>query len=332
MSPAAFHDSGPHPHVHVLELTAAEAAAVLSLAEHCHRVHESAEAPKFLDEVQVIAHELPEPVRRHLNTARLDEEAHAVVISGNLVDQDALGPTPGHWREAQTPQSEVYAFVLSLYAALLGDAIGWAAQQGGRIITDVLPSPGYEQSLVSSSSDHELAWHIEDAFSQYRADWVGLLSLRNFTGVPTTLSYVDVQRVPPELATVLAQPRFLILPDSSHEFAGQGPEPEPVRILDGARERPVLRIDRDFVQPRAGDPEAERAFRWIVAHLDRNLYDLTIGTGDLCFVDNRNAVHGRRPFKAGFDGRDRWLKRANVVQDVRRTRPARRSATTRVIG
>jgi hypothetical protein len=49
-------------------------------------------------------------------------------------------------------------------------------------------------------------------------------------------------------------------------------------------------------------------------------------------VDNRNVVHGRRPFRAGFDGSDRWLKRVNVVRDLRRTRPGRIDGATRVIG
>lgn len=332
MPRAAIGASETRQYVHAIELSQKEAASALSLARYCHRMYETVGAHDFLADAPVIAHDLPISIRRHLNAARLDEDAHATVIVGNLIDQDALGATPAHWRDAQTPQSEIYAFLLSLYASLLGDAISWAAQQAGRIVTDVLPSRGYEQSLISASSDRELAWHTEDAFSQYRADWVSLLGLRNFARVPTTLSYVDIDRLPAHVAAVLAQPRFLIHPDTSHEFHGADPDVEPVRILDGAHDRPVLRIDRDFVRPLDGDSEAEHAFRWIVEHLDGNLYDLTIAAGDVCFVDNRNAVHGRRRFQAGFDGSDRWLKRMNVVRDLRRTRPARCSATNRIIG
>lgn len=35
-------------------------------------------------------------------------------------------------------------------------------------------------------------------------------------------------------------------------------------------------------------------------------------TGEILVINNRTAVHGRTPFKARYDGTDRWLKRAMV--------------------
>ena len=35
--------------------------------------------------------------------------------------------------------------------------------------------------------------------------------------------------------------------------------------------------------------------------------------GDVIILDNFKALHGRRAFKARYDGHDRWLKRVNVV-------------------
>jgi enduracididine beta-hydroxylase len=49
------------------------------------------------------------------------------------------------------------------------------------------------------------------------------------------------------------------------------------------------------------------------------------------FVDNFRAVHGRNPFKANFDGRDRWLKRLNIASDLRKSRDSRVSSYNRVI-
>ncbi|MFE4973193.1 guanitoxin biosynthesis L-enduracididine beta-hydroxylase GntD [Kitasatospora sp. NPDC056651] len=320
------------PHHHILELTERDARAAHELAADCVRTFKAANDLRFLDEAPVLAQELPLAVRRHLNDARRDERAHATMIRGNLVDQGALGRTPDHWSVADTEASHVYGALLVLYSALLGDVIGWATQQSGRLVTDVLPSRGYEQSLVSASSELELGWHTEDAFSPHRADWVGLFALRNSTEVATTVSHVDVRRMPEDVARVLAEPRFVAIPDSSHEFAEDEAPMDPVAILSGHADVPVLRIDRDFFQARAEDPEAARALDWVVAHLDGNLTDVFIQTGDVCFVDNRNVVHGRRAFRAGFDGADRWLKRVNVVRDLRRTRPGRLDGATRVIG
>lgn len=316
---------------HVLDLTPRDARAAHALAASCLETYKAADDRRFLDEAPVLAHELPLSVRRHLNSARRDEATHVTVIRGNLVDQAVLGPTPAHWSEADTGASQVYGCLLVLYAALLGDVTGWATQQAGRLVTDILPSKGFETSLISASSDLELAWHTEDAFSPHRADWVGLFALRNAAEVPTTVAHVDARRVPERVRAVLSEPRFVALPDAAHEFA-DGPAGDLVPVLEGHPDLPVLRIDRDFFRALDGDAEAAEALAWITAHLDANLTDVVVPTGAVCFVDNRNVVHGRRRFRAGFDGGDRWLKRVNLVRDLRRTRPGRLDGATRVIG
>ncbi|GGJ51625.1 TauD/TfdA family dioxygenase [Streptomyces brasiliensis] len=318
--------------VHTLDLPLRDARAAHALAASCLEVYKAADDPRFLDEAPVLAHDLPLTVRRHLNSARRDETTHATLIRGNTVDQAALGATPAHWSQADTEASQVHGCLLVLYAALLGDLTGWATQQAGRLVTDILPSKGYETSLISASSALELAWHTEDAFSPYRADWVGLFALRNEDRIPTTVAHLDVRRLPDRVRDVLSRPRFLALPDAAHTFTDGAFVPEPVPVLDGHRDQPVLRIDRDFFRAQDGDTEAAEALAWITAHLDANLTDVVLPTGAVCFVDNRNAVHGRRSFRAGFDGGDRWLKRVNLVRDLRRTRPGRIDGSTRVIG
>ena len=45
--------------------------------------------------------------------------------------------------------------------------------------------------------------------------------------------------------------------------------------------------------------------------------------GDLLAVDNHRAVHGRTAFTPRFDGTDRWLQRAFVVDDLSPSRDER---------
>ncbi|MFE6918623.1 Fe(II)-2OG oxygenase family protein [Streptomyces rubiginosohelvolus] len=189
-----------------------EAVRARKLAQDCLTVYGSAGTAEFQRDVPVIAAGLPAGLRAAVNAARLDDRLHALVIRGNPLDEDALEGTPTHWRDADTPGSRVHAVLLALYAALLGDAIGWATQQDGKVITDVLPIPGFEDSLVSSCSEQELGWHTEDAFSTSRADYVGLYCLRSPERIPTTLAGVDLEAMPVRVADVLAQPRFLMLP------------------------------------------------------------------------------------------------------------------------
>ncbi len=83
--------------------------------------------------------------------------------------------------------------------------------------------------------------------------------------------------------------------------------------------------------PIEDDPRAQRAFAALVPALDARLVDIVLEPGDICFIDNRRAVHGRRAFKARYDGGDRWFKRMNVTRDLRRSRAARSGATSQVI-
>lgn len=323
------------------EVTGTEAEAAFGLAERCAERYENCEDSRFCCDVTVLAHQLPERIRRSAREARLDDRLHALVFSGNTPVTENLEDTPAHWQAAGASDNAA-AFLLMLYGALLGDFIAWSTQQDGRLVTDVLPIAGAEQSLLSSSSWKALGWHTEDAFSSSRADYVGLLCLRNPDHTPTSVSYVDVENFPVTAREVLKESRFHIMPDSSHEF-GEGcalpgdrtpnaPARQLVPLLSGPHEAPILRADRDYTTPVDGDQEAAAAMTTLFEHLDRNLYPLILKPGDIAFIDNRNVVHGRYSFVPRYDGRDRWLKRVNVIVDLRRTRSNRANATTRVIG
>ncbi|MFI0483506.1 guanitoxin biosynthesis L-enduracididine beta-hydroxylase GntD [Actinomadura sp. 9N215] len=332
------------------DLSPGDARRLMGLARFCATRFAGVADADFLGRVSLLTHDMPQSVREFAQVARLDARKHAVLISGNDIDDLAIGDTPLRWRDADTERSRPYAFLAMLYGALFGDVIGWATQQNGRLVTDVVPTPGEEHGLVSSCSESPLGWHTEDAFSPYRADYVGLLCLRSPEEVGTTISYVDPEDVPDEVAALLRQPRYVILPDSSHDpdhnsaagdevtasafgrLSEMRSDPPKVAVLSGHPEAPVLRIDRDFVVPAEGDAAAAHALAWLVDHLDAHTYDVALRPGDMCFIDNRNVVHGRRAFRARFDGRDRWLKRVNVVTDLRRTLPGRVSVASRVIG
>ncbi|MFF8789310.1 arginine beta-hydroxylase, Fe(II)/alpha-ketoglutarate-dependent [Streptomyces sp. NPDC015125] len=331
-----------------LRLTLGEAADAAALVSWCVREYEDTEAPEFLVDATVIAHDLPKSIRTFIARARLDERPHALVLRGNLVDDELLGATPAHWRSALTPGSRPSSFLLALYACLFGDLFGWATQQDGRVVTDVLPIQGVEHSLVSSSSRQELGWHIEDAFSPYRADYVGLFSLRNPDRVATTLAGVPLDELDERTLDLLFQDRFLIRPDDSHlpvnnstaqrgspkfeEIARAVDHPDAVPILTGHRAAPQLRIDGDFSAPADGDEEAGAALETLRKRIDAALYEVVLDAGDVAFIDNRRVVHGRRAFQPRYDGRDRWLKRANITRDLYRSREVRASGDSRILG
>ncbi len=108
-------------------------------------------------------------------------------------------------------------------------------------------------------------------------------------------------------------------------------DPPLVPVLHGDRNSPYLCLDPYFMDRDALEPEARKALDGLVAAIDAAVEPVVLEPGDCCFVDNLRAVHGRNPFKARFDGTDRWLKRLNITRDLRVSREARISSAERVI-
>jgi enduracididine beta-hydroxylase len=340
------------------ELAAKEILAVKALtAEVCRRFR-SVEDEKFLTQALTCAQELPDGLREFLNTFRLTENSAACVISGYPVDDDMIGPTPSHWADqvgGSTLEIEIYFF---LCASLLGDPVAWSTQQDGRIMHDVLPIMGHEFEQLGSGSKELLTWHTEEAFHPLRADYIGLFCLRNPDEVETTYATVDdVMRergLSAEFVSLLREPIFTIRPDRSHLPVNRGTaqlsgkcaeltrkcyewilaidrDPEKVPILYGAEENPYMCLDPYFMDKTAKDERASRALDEICRVIDVNLKSHSLTPGEILFLDNYRAVHGRKAFQARFDGTDRWLKRLNITRDLRKSRARRVSADNRVI-
>jgi Fe(II)/alpha-ketoglutarate-dependent arginine beta-hydroxylase len=246
---------------------------------------------------------------------------------------------------------------LILQGSLLGDIFGWATQQDGYLVHDVLPIKGHENEQLGTGSEQLLWWHTEDAFHPFRADYIGFLCLRNPDNVATTFGTLDVEKLGRAHVDILYQPRFVIRPDESHQQKAESDlrkaarqnsaqdsisdayekiekmnaNPEKVPILFGSLSTPYMRLDPYFMDPLNDDPEAQQALDALIALINASLIDLVLRPGDYCFIDNYKAVHGRHPFKARYDGQDRWIKRICVTRDLRKSRQGRADNRPRVI-
>ena len=322
----------------------------------------SPESTEFLHEAAVASHELPLRIRRFLNDFRLKEteSAPTCILSGYKLDENKIGLTPTDRGSkddlARTAEEQM---LLVLLGSLLGDPISWATQQAGHIVHDVSPVKGQECDQTGSSSLEELFFHTEDAFHPYRGDFLGMLCLRNKNQAATTVASRNLlANLPAEHIDILFEPRFIIRPDASqfeeHDFKktdeitetafinflesskeriermNNNPEPKP--ILFGNQENPYICMDC-FIYMDALDSEAESAISNLQNVLNAEKKEIELKAGEICFIDNLRAVHGRKPFKypARYDGQDRWMKRINVTRDLRKSSDLRMTSASRII-
>lgn len=309
-----------------------EAAAVAGLLTQCVRDYASAEAPDFLAVVRVLSDRLPDGLRLAMERFRLQEYCGAFLVRGLPVTSDAIGPTPRRWGTRTTAARE--EFLTVLVASRVGDVFGWQHQQAGTLVNDVLPMAEHVDNQIGTGSGQLITLHTEDAFHDHRGDYVGLLSLRNNDAVPTTVSApADLSTLDPAVLEVLRKKRFRFVPDEAHSEGGTAAaEPgEPVAVVFGDPARPYLRFDPYFMAPLTDDPPAAHALDQLAGYLESARESVALLPGDMVLVDNFRAVHGRMPFRARFDGADRWLLRINVTRDLRRSVAVRRRADDRVI-
>src|SRR5262245_29381976 len=179
----------------------------------------SAEDSDFLMDACLYAHEFPKRIRKFLNDFKMSEPKPGIcVISGYPIDEAAIGKTPSHWkyRSDISPALEAELFLITL-GSLLGDALGWATQQDGHIIHDIIPIKEYENEQLGIGSAQTLWWHTEDAFHEYRGDYIGMFCLRNPDNVATTIASIDDAQFDKEMAEILFERHFIIRPDESHQ-------------------------------------------------------------------------------------------------------------------
>jgi Fe(II)/alpha-ketoglutarate-dependent arginine beta-hydroxylase len=342
-----------------LQLSDDEISSIKALITGITAEYESVESVDFLNAACLYAHELPWRVRSFLNDFRLKEPNPGVcVISGYPLNLSTIGATPPHWKWRSDARKSLHEQILFiLHGSLLGDPFGWTTQQDGHIVHDVLPIKGNENEQMGTGSEQLLWWHTEDAFHPYQADYIGFFCLRNPDNIATTIGAVDAKKIEASHIRILFEPRFTIRPDESHQEKNESDlrkerrqsheldsingayekikamtaNPEKVSVLFGSPEAPYLRIDPYFMDPLDDDPEAQQALNALIALIDESLIDLVLQPGDFCFIDNYTVVHGRKPFKARYDGNDRWIKRICLARDLRKSRQVRASRIARLL-
>lgn len=337
-------------------LSEKEICKIKSLVKNVVSQYSSVEDPYFLQESSIIAHELPKRIRTFLNNFRLLEPSSGIcLISGYPISDEKIGKTPPHWQykpEISPTLEEEILFIL--FSSLLGEVIGWSTQQAGHIIHDVIPIKGHESKQISTASEELITWHNEDAFHPYKGDYLGLMCLRNQQRAATTVASIDMIQLEPSQVQTLFEPRFTIRPDQSHLETNQSDlpaknysndllhsahekinamnkNPQKISVLYGDPKRPYICIDPYFMDELKDDQEAQETMNILIQAIDAKLTELILQPGDFLFIDNFKAVHGRKPFKARYDGKDRWLKRIIITRDLRKSRSARATCTSRII-
>lgn len=280
------------------------------------------DAIDWLSSARELSSNLPARLRQMLRRFTWDSGQEAVLLVRNLpVAADELPDTPNVPGSVQR-DATVPAAAEVLVGLQLGELISFAEEKSGALVQDVVPVPGMEK-FQGNAGSVMLSMHVENAFHVHRPDYVGLHCLRNdhdnIAGLQVASIRNALPTLPRSVRTVLHERRFFTDPPAS--FGGLQNAPEPHGILSGSVDDPDIKID--FASTYPLDAEAKTAMTTLGEALRAVRRTIILEPGDLAFVDNRLALHGRTEFTPRYDGRDRWLQRIFVHRDFRKSRELR---------
>ena len=224
-------------------------------------------------------------------------------------------------------ENTILSRIQSILVSAIGDMIAYEAEGYGRLFQEIVPIQTMSKNQTSLSSDIELEIHTEQAFSQLRPDILSLACLRGDENAYTYILPVQriIENCSPHELKLLREPLWMIGVDLSFKLHGKpfidGDVRGPIPILSGPDEDPNLVFDQDLMK--GITPEAENLVKKIVTIYYTHRIAHCLQPGEVIFVDNRRAVHGRSAFTPKYDGYDRFLVRCFATLDYEKSAHAR---------
>lgn len=308
-----------------------ESIQIKQLLDHIINDCKLTDQYQFLEQAPIFSHELPRSLREELYKFKRHESYAALHISNNPVLSQAQ-PTPTKLIELeQGYQLNDAKILLGLYGSLLGEGIGFTSQRGGSVYNNIIPFKELQNVANSSSgSNQDFGFHVEDAFHPSRAEFLGLVCMRNEEQAPTTVSCIDGIQLTNQEKDILFQDRFFISHNPIHE-AVDVIEEDAQAIFFGSRDNPYIRINAASLKLDKNNQEEINAVNKVLDHLVANKNAVVLGATDCIFVDNFRCAHARDKYEPFFGDNARWLARVVFASDLKKSRGLRATNSSRSI-
>jgi len=268
---------------------------------------------------------LPEYMHRQLLQMRLGTfNPSYYLVRGLPIDEDLPAtPLDGSWNpNKKTFISE--ALLLGI-GSMLGFPFGFAKEKDGRLVNQISPIPGKEETQSSASATTLLGYHTEIAYEDnLRPRFLLLVCLRQDREKTARTNIVDMRNVLRNL------PNWAIQELRKHQFQFKVPDSfsnstiwaAPKPILSGPLSNPEVVYDAKACKLIYHTETGSLALKLLQVEVNKPEYcqaiELTLG--DLLIIPNYFTVHGRSSFVPRFDGHDRWLVRVYVTDSIFKNR------------
>ncbi|MEQ4304949.1 TauD/TfdA family dioxygenase [Plantactinospora sp. B6F1] len=267
---------------------------------------------------------LPADLVTSLARFRWESTDHGALLIRGMPLDDELPPTPSDRRSLPLPDLPISTLAQLIVLAQLGDLIAYAGEKGGALVQDIVALRGLENHQENVGSVL-LELHTENGFHPTKPDFVTLLCLRPdqdgnsqtvVAGVADALPLLE-----PDVVRCLREPVFRIAYSTS--FVGTDRTEYSPLLAAITEHAGNVTVVADLHAMEATTDDGKFAMSRLFETLRQVAVGVRLTPGDLLVIDNRTAMHGRTPFVPRFDGRDRWLRRAFAIADLRQCEAGR---------
>lgn len=275
----------------------------------------------FIEQVSNLVYFLPTNIKIFLEKFIKNNFKNGFILLKNIFINENI-PLP------DTPPDNNYfigektklAKIIAILNQYLGEMISYEGEGYGRLFQDMVPKQSLSKTQTSLSSNVELEIHTEQAFSDLRPEILTLGCLRGDENAITYILPVNIilNQMDESKINLLRKPLWKIGVDLSFKINCDkfinGELRGPIPIIYGSEKDPLLVFDQDLMI--GINEEAEKLKNEIIQIYYKYRYSHVLKPGEIIFIDNKRAVHGRSIFNPKFDGTDRFIIRSFVLFNI----------------
>lgn len=256
---------------------------------------------------------LDEKIKTALTIIKRGESQHPITIMKGVKFREDIGPTPPNSRSSK--KSFETEAILGAVAHGLGTLFAYKEQSDGEIIHNICPVKSKEYEKVGECSRNPLAMHMDGSSHPFPPDFLLLYCLREDRQAKTIFTYASeiFERIKSETRFNLMLPKFTHKADIELEARNNPDFVGPIFSVN-EKGRLIIRYDDDLT---SGDKDWNEECQHLRQSIENTKLGYAFEKYDLAIIQNRKCLHGRSPFEPRYDGTDRWLQAAYVLDDER---------------
>ena len=306
-------------------LTKEERNVFLSLVDPLHNISPTREMDLYMHLVKNASKEIPYRIKKILDNFKENKYPQGVLLFKNIpVDDDIKTP---HDNTFHIGENTIISKIQAIINTYIGEMVSYETEGDGRLFQDMVPNKKLAQTQTSLGSKVELELHTEQAFSDYRPDYLSLACLKGDSQAKTYYLHITdvLKKMQKDDIYYLQKKCWHIGVDASFVMNGCNDELRgPISIIEEHKNDYNFVFDQDLMF--GVTDQATNLMNNIIEIYYNYRHDIILSKGDLLILDNNKVVHGRSNFSPKFDGNDRFVIRSFIINSFDKIRNKTKNA------